>query len=64
VNQYLTALVVRNPSTLPLSKDLTYTENDQVLEIGDGFWKTVEGRGACSHSFADPEASRLHGDDE
>src|SRR5262244_3249650 len=43
VDQYLTALVAHDPKRLPLSKDVMYTENDQVMEIGDGFWKTVEG---------------------
>ena len=37
VNQYLAALVARDPKRLPLSKDVMYTENDQVVEIGDGF---------------------------
>lgn len=59
VNQYLTALVARNPATLPLSKDVKYTENNQLLEVGDGFWKTVEGRGNYSHYFADPEAGQV-----
>ena len=45
VNQYLAALVAHDPKRLPLSADAQYTENDQVIEIGDGFWKTVEGRG-------------------
>src|SRR5262249_24107386 len=44
VEQYMTALVAHDPKRLPLSKDVMYTENDQAMEIGDGFWKTVEGR--------------------
>jgi hypothetical protein len=59
VNQYLTAVVAHNPSTLPLSKDVVYTENNQVLDIGDGYWKTAEGRGAYSHYFADPEGGQV-----
>jgi len=55
VDQYMTALVAHDPKRLPLSKDVKYTENDQVIELGDGFWKTVEGRGNYTHVFADPE---------
>lgn len=59
VDQYLTALVAHDPKRLPLSKDVMYTENDQVMEIGDGFWKTVEGRGNYTHIFADPEFAQV-----
>src|SRR5262245_10732101 len=59
VEQYLTALVAHDPKRLPLSRDVMYTENDQVMEIGDGFWKTVEGRGNYTHIFADPEFAQV-----
>jgi hypothetical protein len=59
VDQYLTALVAHDPAQLPLSKDVMYTENDQILQIGDGFWKTVEGRGNYTHIFADPEFGQV-----
>jgi hypothetical protein len=59
VNQYLTALAAHDPKGLPLSADVMYTENDQVMQIGDGFWKTVEGRGNYTHIFADPEGGQV-----
>jgi hypothetical protein len=59
INQYLDALVARDPGTLPLSRDVQYTENSQILEVGDGFWKTVEGRGNYLHIFADPEFGQV-----
>ena len=59
VDQYLAALVAHDPKRLPLSKDVKYTENDQVIELGDGFWKTVEGRGNYTHIFADPEFGQV-----
>lgn len=34
VNQYLAALVACDPARLPLSKDVRYTENNQVLDVG------------------------------
>jgi hypothetical protein len=59
LDQYLSALVAHDPKRLPLSKDVMYTENDQVVEIGDGFWKTAEGRGNYTHIFADPEFGQV-----
>src|SRR5688500_4619261 len=59
VDQYLEALVARDPKRLPLSADVKYTENAQVVPIGDGFWKTVQGRGDYTHYFADPEAGQV-----
>lgn len=59
IEQYLDALVAHDPERLPLSEDLIYTENNQILEIGDGFWKTAEGRGNYSHIFADPEFGQV-----
>src|SRR5471030_1040486 len=58
VNQYLAALAARDPKRLPLSADVRYTENDQVMQLGDGFWKTVEGPGNYKHIFVDPEAGQ------
>ena len=59
VNQYLAAVVAHNPAGLPLSKDVMYTENDQKMEIGDGFWKTAEGRGNYTHIIADPDFGQV-----
>ena len=60
VNQYLTALVAKDPKRLPLSADVKYTENGQLMTIGtDGFWKTVEGRGKYTHIFSDPEFGQV-----
>jgi hypothetical protein len=59
VNQYLAALAAHDPKRLPLSADVKYTENDQVLQLGDGFWKTVQGPGNYKHIFADPEAGQV-----
>ena len=54
VNRYLDAVVAHDPSKLPLAADVRYTENEQLLDVGDGFWKTVTGRGSYNHYFADP----------
>jgi hypothetical protein len=59
MDQYLAALVAHDPKRLPLSADAIYTENDQIMDIGDGFWKTVQGLGNYKHIFADPEFGQV-----
>jgi len=59
VDQYLAAVVAHDPKRLPLSADVKYTENDQAMDIGDGFWKTAEGLGNYKHVFADPEFGQV-----
>ena len=41
------------------SADVKYTEQEQVMAVGDGFWKTVTGRGNYNHYFADPVAGQV-----
>jgi hypothetical protein len=59
MNQYLAAVVAHNPKLAPLSADVKYTENNQVVEVGDGFWKTAQGLGNYKHYFADPEFGQV-----
>ena len=37
---------------------MKYTENDQALPLGDGYWKMAEGGGKYTHISADPEAGQ------
>lgn len=59
IDQYLAAVVAHDPKRLPLSEDVMYTENNQVLKVGDGFWKTAAGIGNYKHIFADPEFGQV-----
>jgi len=59
VDDYLAAVVAHDPKRVPLSEDVKYTENDQVMKVGDGYWKTAEGRGKYTHIFADPEFGQV-----
>src|SRR6476660_3699285 len=59
VDQYLAAVVAHDPKRLPLSKDIKYTENSQVIDLGDGFWKTAEGRGKYTHIWVDPDFGQV-----
>ncbi len=54
IDQYLAAVIAHDPSQLPLSGDVKYTENEQRLAVGDGFWQTATGSGNYKHYFADP----------
>ena len=59
MNQYLAAVVAHDPTKVPLSEDVKYTENYQVMKVGDGFWKTAAGLGTYKHYFADPEFGQV-----
>ena len=59
IDQYLAAVVAHDPSRLPLSADVKYTENNQLVPVGDGFWKTAQGIGNYRHYFADPDAGQV-----
>ncbi|HET8698796.1 MAG TPA: hypothetical protein VFO94_15010, partial [Gammaproteobacteria bacterium] len=58
VDRYLEAVVAHDPKRLPLSADVKYTENEQLLAVGDGFWNLATARGNYSHYFADPVAGQ------
>ena len=55
---YLDGLVAREPSRLPLAPAVTFTENGQRLELGDGLWHTVTGKGGYRLDIADVEAGQ------
>ncbi len=45
VDRYLDALVAHQPSLLPLSPEVRFTEDGQHLAIGDGLWRTMRAKG-------------------
>jgi hypothetical protein len=53
VDGYLDALASNDPTGLGLSEDVRYSENGQILDVGDGLWKTVSRRGGDGLYFAD-----------
>ena len=48
------ALAARDPSQLKLAKDVRYAENDVLLPLGQGLWRTVTGVDATGLTAADP----------
>jgi hypothetical protein len=53
-DQYIAALVAKDPKKAPLAANVRMTDNGQELEVGDGFWKSVAGRGMYTLHVADP----------
>ena len=58
-DQYFAALVAHDPKRLPLAADVKYTEQDQVMDVGDGFWGTATEIGGYRHCFSDPVEEQI-----
>jgi len=48
-NQYIGALVAHDPATAPMAREVRFTENTVLLEVGEGLWQTAT---ALPDSFA------------
>jgi hypothetical protein len=60
VNRVLAAMVTHNTSTLPLARDVKYTENGQILKLTDGFWATASALPTNYKTFiADPQSGEV-----
>ncbi|HEY8520831.1 MAG TPA: hypothetical protein VIN61_12175 [Gammaproteobacteria bacterium] len=57
--RYLDALIANAPEALPLARDVRFTENGQRLEIGDGLWRSVKGKGRYRLYVTDMEAGQV-----
>jgi hypothetical protein len=58
-NQYLQALVAKDPKRVPLAANLRYTENGQRLLPGEGLWQTVSAEGTYKLHVADQTAGQI-----
>lgn len=54
VEAHMKALAARDPAQLKLAKDVRYAENDVLLPVGRGLWRTVTGVDAAGLTAADP----------
>lgn len=59
IDRYVDALVARDPSVVPLARDVRYTENGQRLAIGDGVWRSVKAKGTYRLIVSDVEAGQV-----
>jgi hypothetical protein len=60
VDQYLAALVRHDPSVLPLSKGVRFTENTEEIRIGEGLWISASEAPTTFKLYAvDPASSQV-----
>lgn len=59
IENYLQALAAQDVGRIKVTDDVVFSENNQVLELGDGSWKTMTGTGSYRHYFADPQAGQV-----
>jgi len=58
-DEVLAALVAHDPSRLPLSRQVKYTENGQQLQLGEGFWGTASALPTYKIYADDPQAGEV-----
>jgi hypothetical protein len=59
VDRYLDAVVSHDPTRLPVTPLVKFTENGQHLSLGDGFWRTATGRGTYKFYIDDTRAGQV-----
>lgn len=59
LDKYLEALIKKDPSRLPLANTARFSENSVELEIGDGLWNTIDGKGDYDLRLADPRTGNV-----
>jgi hypothetical protein len=59
VDTYLDAVIADDPTAAPLSSNVRFTENGQLLEIGDGLWNTMKAKGDYRIFIADVPAQQV-----
>jgi hypothetical protein len=58
-DRYLAALIAHEPSKLPVTKDIRFTENTIPLPYGEGLWTTASARKAYKHVIPDPDTGQV-----
>jgi hypothetical protein len=59
VDKYLDAMVAHDPAKAPFAKSVRFTENGQQLQLGDGLWNTMTGKGTFRLFVTDVEAQQV-----
>lgn len=59
LDAYLGALKARDPARAPFARRAVTSENNVVLEAGDGLWGTITGLGSYELRFADPQSGQV-----
>jgi hypothetical protein len=58
-DRFLTALAARNAASLPLARNVRYTENGQELGLTDGLWGTANAVGKYRQHFTDSRGDEV-----
>lgn len=56
---YLSALAAHDPSRLPTTRDVRFTENTIALPLGQGLWTTFSGLKHYVHIIPDPDSGQV-----
>src|ERR1700728_1234073 len=59
VDRYLDAVLSHDPTKAPIAKNAKFTENGQKLDLGDGLWNTMDGKGTYRLFVTDTEAGEV-----
>jgi hypothetical protein len=59
VDRYFAAVIADNPSAVPLAPNVRFTENGQVLAVGEGLWKSMKSAGSYRLPVADVDAGQI-----
>jgi hypothetical protein len=59
LDKYLDALVAKDPSRLPLAEHARFSENSVEMQVGDGLWNTITGRGDYDLRLADTKTGNV-----
>jgi len=53
VTQYLKDMTSHNPAALPVAPNVRFTENGEVMRLGEGLWRTASGLGSYRQDILD-----------
>lgn len=59
VDRYFAAVIADNPSAVPLAPNVRFTENGQVLPVGEGLWKSMKSAGRYRLPVTDADAGQI-----
>jgi hypothetical protein len=59
VDRYLDAVIKHDPQSLPVTRNIKFTENGQKLEPGDGLWNTMTAKGTYRLFVTDTQAEEV-----
>lgn len=55
IDAYMTAMLQHDPTQLPWTAHPKFSENNVVMPVGEGLWRTIDGQGPYKLYFADPQ---------